>query len=425
VTTKGKEADKDIAVAVHSTLVEQTTGQAINAEDLRLRFVSENGGTKGPVSLPPNQTSHLELCTGAQLHGKYKGNVFLVSAQKPEGESILTGAQFSSFSAKLLGSILILLGVFVAWWVKIWSRSRIDRDQVLAPAALLQSQVEELRQVLANLPATYRGGLPQIENWITVLLEDLSPPTLDGQHFLPPSFPSPYGFTLDTAAYTAYLKIRNDKAEFLSILVREGVLPVTAEDKGTLTPDQQQLVKGALTNIDNLTATTPMPGPDAALTKVNNELILLRKALLPPLPPAALVLGQANNLATQTAAREYQTLRLEVENISKGVWLIYGLLTTLSGLALLILSNPGFGIPVDFIFAFFWGFGLPTTLQSLPTGSVANALNIQIATPTAPRPAGPPPPPAPAPPAPPPPIPPPPVPPAGPATRSAAESPGA
>jgi hypothetical protein len=260
------------------------------------------------------------------------------------------------------------------------------------PALLLQSHLAELQQILEGLRPAYSEGLPTIKEWIADMTGELEATVLDDQNFLPPSFPSPYGFTVETAKYAAYLKVRNDKVELLSVLVKQGVLPVTAEDKGTLTPQQQQLVKDALTRIDNLTATNPMLSPDAALIKVNSEVSQLHTALLPP--RADLVVGGQNDVpAAQTAAREYQTLRLEVQSISKGVWLLYGLLTMLSGLALLILSNPGFGIPVDFIFAFFWGFGLPTTLQSLPTGiSVANALNIQIATPTAPRPAGPPPP---------------------------------
>jgi len=55
------------------------------------------------------------------------------------------------------------------------------------------------------------------------------------------------------------------------------------------------------------------------------------------------------------------------------------LTVALAGLAVLILNNPGFGTPLDFVFAFFWGFALPTTVQALTPGSVATALNISIA----------------------------------------------
>ena len=68
-----------------------------------------------------------------------------------------------------------------------------------------------------------------------------------------------------------------------------------------------------------------------------------------------------------------------MQSISKGVWLLYGVLTALSGLVVLILNNPGFGIPVDLAFALFWGFGLPTTVAALAPGSAATALNIPIA----------------------------------------------
>jgi hypothetical protein len=55
-------------------------------------------------------------------------------------------------------------------------------------------------------------------------------------------------------------------------------------------------------------------------------------------------------------------------------------LTALTGVAVLILNNPGFGVPLDFVFSFFWGFGLPTTIGTLAPGSSATALNINIAT---------------------------------------------
>jgi hypothetical protein len=78
-------------------------------------------------------------------------------------------------------------------------------------------------------------------------------------------------------------------------------------------------------------------------------------------------------------ATELQTLQLQVESISKGVWLLYTVLTAASGLAVLIINNPGFGVPLDFIFSFFWGFGLPTTIGALAPGSTASALNISVA----------------------------------------------
>jgi hypothetical protein len=53
--------------------------------------------------------------------------------------------------------------------------------------------------------------------------------------------------------------------------------------------------------------------------------------------------------------------------------------SALSGLVVLILNNPGFGVPVDFVFALFWGFGLPTTVGALAPSSAATALNIPIA----------------------------------------------
>jgi hypothetical protein len=43
----------------------------------------------------------------------------------------------------------------------------------------------------------------------------------------------------------------------------------------------------------------------------------------------------------------------------------WGILTFLGGVAVLILTNPGFGTMLESIFCFFWGFGLPTGIDKL------------------------------------------------------------
>jgi hypothetical protein len=54
-------------------------------------------------------------------------------------------------------------------------------------------------------------------------------------------------------------------------------------------------------------------------------------------------------------------------------------LTFLGGVAVLILTNPGFGTMLELIFCFFWGFGLPTgieKLQQIGPGGMATIIGM-------------------------------------------------
>lgn len=359
-------------VRIYSTLVEQSTKKAISIDNLKLYLMSDDGVSKrvAPFDLPANVTSQLQICTTDGFHGNFHGLVTLASVQKPDGENILQNAQFSSFWAKLGGFLLILLGVLLAWVSKVWSRSRLERNQALIPVLMMRSQLEEVNNSINALPTDYRDLPVNIKGSIQILLGELSDNTLDQKHFIAPKFPSPFGDTTNSEGYKTYLEDRNPKIQLLSALVKDGLRRAVAEDDGTLTPAQKVFVKTAIGQIDQIAEAAPQPSVSAALSQVEGIITTLKTNLeAPTAAPQALT----------PAAREFEIVQLEILSISKLVWLIYGILTALSGFAVLILSNAGFGIPLDFVFAFFWGFGLPTTISALSPGSVASALNISVA----------------------------------------------
>jgi hypothetical protein len=315
------------------------------------------------------------LCLTHPFHGNYHGSVAIGCLQKPDGEQILQNIDASSFLLKFLGVLALCFGVYLAWWAKVWARARLERDQAVMPALAMRTQLRILEEVLRNLREPYRPEVPNLNEAIRTLLGELEDQELDRQKFLPPNFPNPYGYTVDAAGYKAYLEARNPKIVLLSTLIRRGVVLAEAEDNGTLTPAQQAQVTQAISNIDGIYIRAPQPTADQALGEEQLILLNLRNALYPP-PPGA---PAAAPPLPVNPAREYEVLSIEMQSISKGVWLLYGILTALSGFVALILYNPGFGVPVDLVFAFFWGFGLPTTVGALAPGSAATALSIPIA----------------------------------------------
>lgn len=372
VTAKDSPATN---VTVSSTLIEQSTKKAITLDSLRLcNNGSKCDGTQ-PITLQANVPTPLQLCTTKTFHGNFHGTVVLASREKPEGDTILQNAQFSSFLAKLFGFILILLGVVLAFVAKVWARARVERDQALVPAIMMRSQLAALKEALAHLkPDVYRDVPTNLNAAINTLIDELSDNKLDSHQFLPPRFPNPFGFTVDTAGYKAYLETRNPRVQLLSILVNKGVVPAVNEDNGTLTDAQRAVVRSAIQNIDAIV--NAAPSADQALQQVQGIVTTLHDTLFPPPPNDAVPLAAS---VRAVASSSFEALQLEIQSISKGVWLLYAILTALSGLAILILNNPGYGVPLDYIFALFWGFGLPTMVQSLTSGSAASALNISIA----------------------------------------------
>jgi len=356
-----------------STLTEQTTKLSIPVTDLRLCRGDGDCAKPQPIDIPANTPSDLKLCTVDTHHGNFHGAVVLASLQKPDGDTILQNASFSSTIVKVAGFLLILLGVGLAWLTKVFLRSRLDRDQALLPVTLQRSQLLRMQQTLTNLRPPYRATPVNLNNTLATLLTQLSTPVLNQANLLPPTFPNPFGGAFDPAALKAYLEARNPKIQLLSVLIDEGVLRAQAEDNGAIVPPPVAQVNGAITQIDTIWLAVPQPAADQALQQVRQIVAALHAAII------GVALAPMAAGPVPAVRGDFDVLQLEMQTISIAVWLIYGLLTALSGFAVLVLNNAGFGVPLDLVFAFFWGFGLPTAIQSLTSGSAAAALNISIA----------------------------------------------
>ena len=353
-------------VRVTAALVEQTTRKAITSDKLRL--CKERADCKGneKIELPANVPSQLMLCTTETFHGNFTGLINLIAREKPDGEAILQKGQFSSFIVKSVGFVVIFAGVFIAWLAKVYARARMERNQALLPALEMRGQLESLQNRLMSIKTEYADLCTNIRKQITLLLNELSTAVLDQQHLIPPKLPNPFAGTIANVAYKQYLEDRNPRLQLLATLIKNGIVPAAAAH----TPQNQVNVEKAVQEIDQIANASPLPAPSDALSLIQVILTELQKQPGGPSPAPG---------GPITVAHELKVINLEIESISKGIWILYALLTALTGLAALILINPGFGTCLDLLFAFFWGFALPTSIQSLAPGSVATALNISIA----------------------------------------------
>jgi hypothetical protein len=365
---------------VTSTLIEQTTKVAIPVEDLRLCRADDNSCAQQntqqpPIDLQANTPTPLKLCSIKPLHGNYHGAVVLASLQKPDGDTILQSASFSTTFMKGIGFLIIALGVGLAWLVKVYLRGLLNRDQALQPVTLMRVQLRRMEQALVGLRPLYKPTPVNLNAATATLLNDLSDHALDQANLLPPKFPNPIGTTFDPTALKAYLEKRNPQIQLLAVLIDEGVVRAQAEDNGSIAPAPVAAVNDAITQIDNIWLAAPQPSPDSALQQVRAIVARLHNAIHGIVGPAGVGLAGP----VPAVRGDFDVLQMQVAKISTIMWVVYGLVTALSGFAVLVLNNPGFGITLDLIFAFFWGLGLPTAIQSLTPTSAATALNISIA----------------------------------------------
>ncbi len=87
---------------------------------------------------------------------------------------------------------------------------------------------------------------------------------------------------------------------------------------------------------------------------------------------------QRDSSDSSAGTRSPQVMRMRIARIGLFAWGFIGTVTALAGTYILILTNSGFGTPLDLLGCLLWGLGLPagTMLASSTTGSIATTFNV-------------------------------------------------
>jgi len=357
-----------------SGLIEQSTKKPLGLDDLKLCSDS-TARHCGAFDLAPHSGAPpLYLCVTDQFHGhgNYRGALSLSAMEKPETQSVTLNIYSSSVCAKLLGFLLIVAGVFLAWVTKVYAGNRLTRDQELLPMTLLRRRVEGLQSDVASLPTPYQGVIAGIAGDLDRLLNnDLTTANVDANHYVHPASPTPFNtLAIDSAGYKTFLSERDTKINLLTVLIQEGIKPaIQMASRGAT----QQKIIAALGKIDLIRGQSPLPSEVQARASITQQ-------ILPDLfATIAVTAGAGEPTKPQPAVpASFDRLLVEISGINLMVWFVTSLLTSLVGLVVLILNNPGFGIPLDYVYCVFWGFGIPTVIQQLNAGSAMNALGVSV-----------------------------------------------
>jgi hypothetical protein len=357
-----------------SGLIEQSTKKPLGLDAISL--CSDSGGSHcGAFDLAPHSgAAPLYLCVNDTFlgHGNYRGTLNLSAMEKPETQSVTLNIYVSSLLAKLVGFLVILVGVVLAWLTKVYASNRLTRDQELLPMTLLRQRVEGLQSEVADLPVPYQDAIPGISGDLKRLLNnDLTPATLDGNHFIHPATPTPFNtLAIDSAGYKSFLSDRDTKVNLLTVLLEEGVGPaIGMASRGATQPN----IVAAIRKVDLLRGQNPLPSEVQARATITQQ-------ILPELAGTIVAASGAGAPVKPelAAATSFDRLLVEISGVNLLVWGVTALLTSLVGLVVLILNNPGFGIPLDYVYCVFWGFGIPTVIQQLNAGSAMNAMGVSV-----------------------------------------------
>ncbi len=320
------------------------------------------------LSIPANSVKRLWLRPAGDetVVGKFTGTVVIGAAQKPDGETLTLSISGTSASLQFWGVIVILFGLGLAFYVNKGLQNRINRAQMLLPVARLRERAAGFSARLDMAPASLKGQTGLTAEAIRELLDDLSEQALDSQGWLPAKIPNPYKATptaIETG-YKTYLDARTRKLAWLQILIAQGFEALWRQIPANAGQSDIDAARTASDALDAL-ASKSAPPDTTPTAEISTILAAFRTRGMETIESFL-------EIPTVTST-SFKDLTVEIGRMSYVVWGIFGLIAGGLGTYVIILSNPGFGLPTDFLTCLFWGIGLPVGAQQLSQSTVATA----------------------------------------------------
>ena len=359
----------------YTTLQDAGTAALLSPGQLLLCYQ----GHCGPeVDLPARASSTVELRVDSTFreNGTFRGTVYLASAQAPAGvASFPLAVQSTTRGAQAAGALLILAGILVALLVTVWLRQRAVRAQAYLPAARLAQHAGDLRKELgrvargigvpANTADPAAARFPLATRTLDDLVAELGEDELAARGFIPARI-APAAPAADNA--TEYQQFLTDTASQLAgvrVVVVRGIVPVAA--RWTSPPEPK--VDTALTELD---------AAAQQVTDTASAIALVAQIIARMEGRAANVVAEDMGPATAPTVR---AVTLALQRSTSALWIGWALVTWVTGIAVLVAVNYGFGAGLDYFKCFFWGLGLQaagTQLDQLTPASVATAFHVTM-----------------------------------------------
>jgi len=311
-------------------------------------------------------------------NGNYSGAVNFALDESADTKPVEITLSRSRRSTRVLGFFLILLGVLVSFLASTVLRNYSAAAEALLPAERLRELAESRKAKLAECDVVSEA--PVTTTALNDIIAGLAADNLRDKHYIPPMFASPFGTpALSTDAYTTFLQTESDRLRTLGYLIEHGLCAAAAVAYEKTNPDHVKARADALKNLDAL-------GGDE--TKTITQLSTDIPGILQTYEQA-LVPEEAKDLAAPGPPEPIQgepsteQLHFRINLASAGAWLLAIVATVVTGYAVLIGSNFGFGTEMDLVKCFLWGLGVQVAgqqLAQLTPSSVTTGLGFKAPT---------------------------------------------
>lgn len=327
-------------IVVTSTLTEKTTLEPLNR--LMLSLDRQAAASAAALETAVNDLgSPVFLCFPSDVWaGEYQGTVNINAAEKPEGGATSVVVYASGWWYRLIGGLLLAVGCILAYVTRAWLPARVNRNLALLAAALLREDAQRVLDRLGNAPA------PRTRAELTDVLAKLGESQLG--NFIPSLVPSLMGTSHDSAGYKKLIDESSARLAKLLIIVK-GIERAGSD-------------ASKITAIDDLVAEQTL--------KIEELPARIDQILKQPAPSGAPGPG-----ATAPLPRSRQ-LVVEIDNANEGLWWVWGVISWGTGFVVLVLNQPGFGVPFDYLYCALWGLGVPVVGQQLTGAFAGTALGI-------------------------------------------------
>ncbi len=376
------DSDSNRAIAIPATAFHicHTADEPVQGCDGSLRAPDQAPSTTGAATSvqpkPFKNTLWLKVDPDKVPDGVFTGTLTLDTEEATDSKTLSLTLQRTSRSAQGRGLALLVAGIVLAWFVTVFARSRINREQALLPVALLSQKLDSLRSKLALLTA-FATDVKLTRSAIESVAQELTIVNLDAKQLLPPRIPglAQPGNTQLTA-YQDFLQRKSQIVENLDVIV------VGIESGAAVLPATPQPGIGDLhalvSKIDAFSGTLPQ---DSNVLRTQIKTVIDNYSS----GPGPRMLGFAAQPTThpfdRPVALSVVSISLQIQTIGLLFWAVWGTLSVIIGFTVLINSSPGFGLFTDYIRCFLWGFGLPVAgqgLQQLTMSSVNSQLGINL-----------------------------------------------
>jgi hypothetical protein len=324
-------------ITVTSTLVEGSRNRLADGVFLSLDGTTEAAAQD--LELAINDTGQkVFLCfRDTVAPGDYTGTVTVSAAEKRDAAAVNMVVYATSTSARAIGALFLALGCLLAFFVRALLPTKVSRNLALLSAALLREEAGRLLTLIDNMQA------PKTRSRLTELQRKLDEDSLGT--LIPSATPTVFGPANDTAAFKKLLDDSSATLAKLYVVVVQGFQMAGGNAAVITTIDDLAFDSQTL---DQLKAAV-----DAAIPR-------------PAGAPAAVA-------APLPRSRE---LRLKIDTSNRHLIWVWMALTFAIGFVMLILNDPGFGVPIDYLYCLVWGIGLPVVGQQLTGASAGSALGV-------------------------------------------------